>query len=54
LDYWRHNKVAFDAQATGGASVPSHHSAFFKIDSDGCVPIAVETTVTALTELMQK
>ena len=47
-------KAAFDAQAKGGASVPSHHSPFFKIDADGSVPFAVETTVTALMELMPK
>jgi hypothetical protein len=34
--------------------IASHHSAFFKIDSDGSVPFALETRVTALTELMPK
>lgn len=47
-------KAAFDAQEKGDVPVPSHHSPFFKIDADGSVPFAVETTVSALTELMQK
>ena len=34
--------------------IASHHSLFFKIDVDGSVPYAVETIVTALTELMPK
>jgi hypothetical protein len=41
-------------QRWGGAVIASHHSAFFKIDSDGSVPFALETRVTALTELMPK
>jgi hypothetical protein len=47
-------KAAFDAQANGGLSVTSHHSPFFKINPDGSVSFAVETTMTALTELVPK
>jgi metal-dependent amidase/aminoacylase/carboxypeptidase family protein len=47
-------KAAFYAQTNRGSSVTSHHSPFFKIDPDGSVPFAVETTVSALTELMPK
>lgn len=47
-------KASFDAQAKGGPAVTSHHSPFFKIDADGSVPFAVETTVAALTELMPR
>ena len=46
-------KAAIDAQAQGGPAVAGHHSPFFKIDADGSVPFAVETTITALMELMQ-
>ena len=47
-------KAAFYAQTNRGSSVTSHHSPFFKIDPDGSVLFAVETTVSALTELMPK
>lgn len=40
-------------RAKYGPTVAVHHPCFFKIDADGLVPFAVETTVTALTELLQ-
>ncbi|MFT5674550.1 MAG: amidohydrolase [Paraglaciecola sp.] len=42
------------AAKNGGPAIPSHHSPFFKIDADGSVPFAVESTVLALYELMGK
>jgi amidohydrolase len=42
------------AAENGGPVIPSHHSPFFKVDPDGSVPFAVETTVLALYELMGK
>jgi len=55
--YWSiggNTKAELDAQKKGDLPVTSHHSPFFKVDADGSVPFAVETTVTALTELLQK
>lgn len=48
------SKEDMDAQGNGGPQVPSHHSPFFKVDADGSVPFAVESTVLALLELMPK
>lgn len=45
-------KADMEAEKNGGPAVPSHHSPFFKVDADGSVPFAVETTVLALLELM--
>jgi hippurate hydrolase len=45
-------KADIEAAKAGGPPVPSHHSPFFKIDPDGSVPLAVESTVTALMALM--
>lgn len=42
------------AAENGGPAIPSHHSPFFKVDPDGSVPFAVETTILALFELMGK
>ncbi|MCO8124692.1 amidohydrolase [Stieleria sp. TO1_6] len=43
---------AIDTEADGGDPVPSHHSPLFKIDPDPSVKRGVESTVTALLELM--
>ena len=48
------NKAALDAAATGGAPVPSHHSAIFKIEPEPAVRTGVEATVTAMLALMKK
>ena len=48
------SKEDMEAQANGGPQVPSHHSPFFKVDADGSVPFAVESTVLALLKLMPK
>jgi hippurate hydrolase len=45
-------KADIDAAKAGGPPVPSHHSPFFKIDPDNSVPLAVESTVSALIALM--
>lgn len=42
------------AEKAGGPPIPDHHSPFFKIDRDGSVPFAVESTVVALLDLMGK
>jgi amidohydrolase len=47
------NKAVLDAAATGGAPVPSHHSAIFKIEPEPAVRTGVEATVTALMALMK-
>ncbi|MGQ8364346.1 M20 metallopeptidase family protein [Glaciecola sp. 1036] len=47
-------KADFEKAANGGPAVPSHHSPLFKIEPDGSVPFAVETTVTALLDLLQE
>ncbi len=47
-------KAALDAAAAGGAPVPSHHSAIFKIESGPAVLTGVEATVTGLLALMKK
>lgn len=47
-------KEDIEAAKNGGPAVPSHHSPFFKVDADGSVPFAVESTVLALLELMKK
>jgi hippurate hydrolase len=43
----------FDAEAGGGALVPSHHSPLFKISAEPAVRSGVESTVVALMELME-
>jgi amidohydrolase len=48
------SKAALDAAATGGAPVPSHHSAIFKIEPEPAVRTGVEATVTAMLALMRK
>lgn len=47
-------KEDIEVEKNGGPQVPSHHSPFFKVDADGSVPFAVESTVLALLELMEK
>jgi hippurate hydrolase len=47
-------KAALEADAAGGAPVPSHHSAIFKIAPEPSVRTGVEATVTALTALLKK
>jgi hippurate hydrolase len=47
------SKAVLDAAAAGGAPVPSHHSAIFKIESEPAVRTGVEATVTALTALLK-
>ncbi|MEI6895139.1 MAG: amidohydrolase [Colwellia sp.] len=47
-------KVVIEAEKNGGPAIPSHHSPFFKIDPDGSIPFAVETTVVALMDLLNK
>jgi hippurate hydrolase len=47
------SKAVLDAAAAGGAPVPSHHSAIFKIESEPAVRTGVEATVTALMALMK-
>ncbi|WP_182870218.1 amidohydrolase [Stieleria mannarensis] len=42
----------FDAEARGGAPVPSHHSPLFKIEARPAVTRGVESTVVALMTLM--
>jgi hippurate hydrolase len=42
-----------DAAAAGGAPVPSHHSAIFKVESGPAVLTGVEATVTAILALMK-
>jgi hippurate hydrolase len=44
----------FDREAAGGESVPSHHSPLFKITPEPAVTLGVESTVSALLDLMQK
>lgn len=46
------SKADIDAAKAGGPPVPAHHSPFFKIDPDNSVPLAVESTVSALMALM--
>ncbi|MEI6893765.1 MAG: amidohydrolase, partial [Colwellia sp.] len=48
------SKEAIEAAKNGGPAIPSHHSPFFKIDPDGSIPFAVETTVVALLDLLKK
>ncbi|MCA9178677.1 MAG: hypothetical protein KDB14_29650, partial [Planctomycetales bacterium] len=43
-----------DAEAAGGAQVPSHHSPFFKIEPELSIKAGVEATVLALLDLMKK
>ena len=45
-------RKALDEAEAGGAPVPSHHSPIFKIDPEPSVSTGVESTVTALLELM--
>lgn len=47
-------KAVLDAAAAGGAPVPSHHSAIFKIEPEPAIRTGVEATVTALMALMKK
>jgi hippurate hydrolase len=47
------SRAVLDAAATGGAPVPSHHSAIFKIEPEPAVRTGVEATVTALMALMK-
>jgi amidohydrolase len=47
------SKAVLDAAAAGGAPVPSHHSAIFKIESQPAVLTGVEATVTAMLALMK-
>jgi hippurate hydrolase len=47
-------KAALDAAAAGGAPVPSHHSAIFKIEPEPAIRTGVEATVTAMLALMKK
>lgn len=47
-------KSDIDAEAAGGAKVPSHHSPFFKISPEPSIKSGVEATVLALLDLMQK
>lgn len=44
---------AFEAEANGGAAVPSHHSPLFKISPEPAIRTGVEATVHALLELLQ-
>lgn len=44
----------FKREEEGGAPVPSHHSPLFKISPEPAVTAGVESTVTALLELMGK
>jgi amidohydrolase len=48
------SKAALEAAAAGGAPVPSHHSAIFKIEAEPAVRTGVEATVTAMLALMKK
>jgi hippurate hydrolase len=53
--YWQIGgtpQAAFDAEAAGGPTVPSHHSPLFKISPEPSVRAGVESTVVALMELM--
>lgn len=53
--YWQVGgtpQEAFDAAASGGPPVPSHHSPLFKISPEPAVRAGVESTVVALLELM--
>ena len=43
---------AFEAAASGGAPIPSHHSPLFKIEPEGAVIWGVEASVSALLEVM--
>lgn len=45
---------AFEAEAAGGAPVPSHHSPLFKIAPEPSVTAGVESTVLALKALLQE
>lgn len=47
------SKAVLDAAAAGGAPVPSHHSAIFKIEPEPAVKTGVEATVTAMMALMK-
>lgn len=47
-------RATLDAAAAGGAPVPSHHSAIFKITPEPAVRTGVEATVTALEALLKK
>jgi hippurate hydrolase len=47
------SKATLDAATTGGAPVPSHHSAIFKIEPEPAVRTGVEATVTAMLALMK-
>jgi amidohydrolase len=42
----------FEAEKSGGAPVPSHHSPLFRIDPEPAVTLGTEATVSALLELM--
>jgi hippurate hydrolase len=44
----------FDTEAAGGPPVPSHHSPLFKIAPEPAVRAGVESTVVALTTLLQQ
>jgi hypothetical protein len=43
-----------DAEAAGGAQVPSHHSPFFKIDPKPSVTMGTEAMTVAVLELLGK
>ena len=43
---------AFEAAASGGAPIPSHHSPLFKIEPEGSVTLGVEASVSALLDVM--
>ena len=45
-------REAFEAAATGGPPVPSHHSPLFKIEPEPSVTAGTESTIVALLELM--
>lgn len=47
-------KSAFEAAASGGEAIPSHHSPLFKIEPEPAVTTGVEATVLALLDLMSK
>lgn len=46
-------KATLEAAAAGGAPIPSHHSALFKIEPQPSVTTGVEATVTAMIALMK-
>ena len=47
-------KEDFEREARGGPPVPTHHSPLFKISPEPAIRAGVESTITALMNLMGK